>query len=214
MTQITDKEVYEELGIPYDRTPFGEFFREGVLRVKEVEGANKHLPARPFYILDIHLDRNAPYVEVFKAKEELDENGKPVLDANGNWVAQKAFKEKEKSYTTIYSSKTELGRIARQMYNKNTKLHKVKVVDPPLYKEELVKGVNTFTKVIGLGFWEYSTKVEDGVVVPTEKTGVFIGLDSVKNWKPPEVRPQDVLKHIQEDEARAKQKSPFMQMRW
>lgn len=216
MTQITDREVYQALGIGEHTTPFSNFFYTGILRLKNLE--NLDLPAKPIYIVELSGGKTKDsMVAVYDAKPEVDNSGQPVLDENGNWIAYKNYYETVEDKQPKYSDKTLIGRLAETFVgavnkSKNTK-HRVRVYYKPLYITELIPGINTFTRKEGLGFKDYETELIENVRYKTNPTGVFIGLDSIKDWSAPKVRPEDVLEHIREDEAR-ETKNPFFISEW
>lgn len=216
MVQITDKEVYNTLKLSYDRTPFREYFYRGILRLKD-KTAQTDL-ARPYYIVEISQQyEGAPLVAVYYARPEVDAKGQPVVDEKGNWSAYKNYREKVvyEGKEKPYSDKTMLSRLANNYFgakNKNRKKHRVRIYDKPLYVVELEEGVNTFTKKEGLGFYEYETEMVGNVSHKVKPTGVFIGLDSIKDWSAPMIRPKDLYNHIKQDEQ--KNESNYIEIPW
>lgn len=226
MVQITDTEVYKALGIGANTVPFDRFFYRGILRLKNLEEDKK--PARPYYIIELKGGKSEQAeVAVFDAKPEYDNNHKPLLDEKGNWIAYKGYKDvvTDRSYNDLskepsnkYSDKTMLSRLAGKFYDtygssKSKVKHKVRVYDKPLFITTLEEGVNTFTKKLGLGFWEYAINLEGSESDRLVPTGVFIGLDSIKDWDAPKARPEDMYDYIKEKESEHNH-NPYFIAQW
>jgi hypothetical protein len=216
MTSVDSREVYAALGISDEETPFDEFFYRGILRIKNFD--NLSLPAEPYYIVELAGGKKVnSTVAVYDAKPELDENGRPLLDENGNWVAYKQYKDTVIDDNKKFSDKTKLSRLANTYISKITptkkQKHKVRVYQKPLYVTELEIGVNTFTKKYGLGFKDYETELIENIRYKVKPTGVFVGIDSIRDWSAPTIKPETVLKFVQEHE-QEKKSNPYFTAKW
>lgn len=138
---------------------------------------------KPLYIVEVmaeKVDIPSQYVTVYAVEPE----SKPPIKAYERVVKNQGFKET-----------TTLGLLASKLYKPKNKEYKR--VKPPLFMTELVYGTDTFTGKYGKGFYEReqdTVKVVNGKpqVIFGEKTGVFIGLDSI-GWEKIVVAPDDIL---------------------
>lgn len=204
--QIAD--IYEQIGTGDKINLFDHYFSRGVLRVKYLEDLEqKDSHARPFYVVEFKQGEGIySQVAVYQAIPEINEDGSPVLDSNGQWAFHRKDHIELVSDNTDtqsrYSDATAYSRLVRSYKVEETKReqHKVRHIDKPLYITDVIHGRDSITGEVGLGFKDYDASMKP--------TGVFICLDTIQ-WYLTKARPDDMLDFIKETKREDNSIIPF-----